>query len=839
MPQKSLLAAALLAGFGVSPTLLAQGPLTYRTPPPSILQLADAKLAPRVLVDDAGEYMILRERNAYVGIEDLAKEELRLAGLRIDPKTDIGSRTYYYTGLSVKSLTDPDAPAREVTGLPAKPKLANFAWSPDEEHVAMTHTTADAVELWVLDVEGADAKRVHAGPLNANMGDVLNWLTEDELLVKTVSREREPLTERSGAVPTGPSISSNDGAKAQNRTYQDLLQDPYDEHDFAQLARAELVHVNLQGRATPWLGDAMYTGVDVSPDGEYVLVSEVSKPFSYLVPYGRFPTTYTVYDKSGERVAEVADIPLIEELPKGFMAERTGRRDFEWRADRPHTLVYAEVLDGGDPDNEVAFRDEVSQLGAPFTGEGQSLLKTTQRFWGVEWGDDETAVAYDLWWPTRNVKTYVFDPSDASAKPRVLSERNYQDRYSDPGNTVTVRGPYGEDVLAMDGGGVYMLGDGYTEAGQFPFLTKVHLATGATDTLYKSRYTDRVESLYDFNPKQRRLLVGIESPSDYPNFYFRKTGNGAHDDATALTQLTDFANPFAAIAEAHKEVINYQRADGVALTGTLYLPPGYDRSSGEKLPMIMWAYPREYKDKSSAGQNTSNANEFTYPFWGSMLYWVTRGYAVLDDAAFPIVGEGDEEPNDSFREQLVANARAGIDAVDALGYIDRDRVAVGGHSYGAFMVANLLAHSDLFAAGIARSGAYNRTLTPFGFQSEERSYWDSPDTYNTMSPFMHADKVNEPLLLIHGAADNNSGTYPMQSERYFNALKGLGATTRLVMFPHESHGYRSRETIMHLLWEQDEWLAKYVKGGEGNAVRARMAEAKDAEDAEADGSAGE
>jgi len=811
---------------------LAQDGLTYQLPPKPILDLADAKLAPRVLIDDAGKYMILRERDAYVGIEDLAKKELRLAGLRIDPATDIGSRTRYYTGLSVKSLRDASDEPRSVTGLPAKPKLANFSWSPDEEHVGMTHTTATGVELWVLDVEGANAKRIHPGPLNANMGSVLQWLDNDELLVKTVSSTREALTERAGAVPAGPTISSNDGAKAQNRTYQDLLQNPYDEHDFSQLARAELVRVELSGDAEAWLDDGMYRSVSVSPDGEYVMVSEISKPFSYIVPYYRFPTSYTVYDKKGKLVAEVADVPLIEEMPKGFMAERVGRRDFAWRSDRAHSLVYAEVLDGGDPANEVPFRDEVFQLEAPFTGAGTSLLKTKQRFRGIAWGSDELALAYDMWWPTRNMKVYSFNPSAPSENPVVLSDRNYQDRYSDPGNPVTVRGPFGKDVLALDGGKAYLLGDGFTDAGQFPFLTQVDLKTADTDTLYKSEYTDRVEALYDFNPKDQRLLVGIESPAEYPNFYFRDL-----DSATPLTQLTNFPNPFEAIAGAYKEVIEYKRPDGVELSGTLYLPPGYNRNSGEELPMIMWAYPREYKDKASAGQKTSNPNAFTYPYYGSALYWVMQGYAVLDNAAFPIVGEGDEQPNDSFREQLVANAKAGIDAVDALGYIDRSRVAVGGHSYGAFMVANLLAHCDLFAAGIARSGAYNRTLTPFGFQSEERSYWDSPEVYYTMSPFMHADKVNEPILLIHGAADNNSGTYPMQSERYFNALKGLGATARLVMFPHESHGYRSRETIMHLLWEQDQWLDKYVKGGEGNEVRNRMAkrEADEAKQLKVDG----
>lgn len=367
------------------------------------------------------------------------------------------------------------------------------------------------------------------------------------------------------------------------------------------------------------------------------------------------------------------------------------------------------------------------------------------------------------------------------------------------------RNDMGRRILALNKGDAYLLGDGYTASGQFPFLDQVELSSGDKKRLYESRMESKIERLLEFDPKTRQLVVRIESPKDYPNYFFRSLKKNE------LEQLTFTKNPFQSITGGYKEVIKYKRDDGLELSGTLYLPVDYDMEKKVKLPLLVWAYPEEFKDRSSAGQNTKNSNEFTYPSYGSMIYWITQGYAVLDDASFPIIGEGEEEPNDTFRSQLVSNAKAAIDAVDALGFIDRDRVAVGGHSYGAFMVANLLAHSDLFAAGIARSGAYNRTLTPFGFQREERNYWEAPDVYYTMSPFMHAEKVNEPILLVHGEADNNSGTYPMQSERYFNALKGLGATARLVILPKESHGYRAKESILHVLWEQDQWLDKYVK----------------------------
>ncbi len=535
------------------------------------------------------------------------------------------------------------------------------------------------------------------------------------------------------------------------------------------------------------------------------MVTTIEKPFSYLVPYYRFPSRTTIYTSDAKKVETILEVPLIEDLPQGFMAERTGPRDFEWRKDRPATLVFVEALDGGDPDSTVEFRDEVFLLEAPFNGEALSILKTINRYSGILWGSENLALAYDYWWNTRNAKTYIFNPSDPAAKPEILFNLNYQDRYADPGNFVTERNEFGSQVLSLKGETAYLLGDGFSEDGQFPFLDQLNLDTKQKKRLYRSAYTDKLENLSDYDGSKRQLLVRIESPTEYPNYYFRDLKK------KKLKQITNFENPFKSIQNVHKEVITYKRDDGLELSGTLYLPVGYDREKKEKAPMILWAYPREYKDKSSAGQNTSNPNRFTYPSYGSAIYWVTRGYVILDGAAFPIVGEGEEEPNDSFRKQLVANAKAAIDAVDNLGYIDRTKVAVGGHSYGAFMVANLLSHSDLFAAGIARSGAYNRTLTPFGFQSEERNYWEAPEVYYTMSPFMHADKMKTPLLLIHGEADNNSGTYPLQSERYFNALKGLGATVRLVMLPKESHGYAAKESILHMLWEQDQWLEKHLK----------------------------
>jgi len=784
----------------------AQESVSYQQPPQEILDLVDVPRAPSVLIDEGKHYMILLSRDAYKSIEELSQEELRLGGLRIDPKTNIGSRVTYFNNLKIKSLKKNKADIIEVKGFPNNPKLTNFNWSPNQKKIALTNTTTNGVEVWVLDLATATVTKLTSDNVNANVGDVINWFEDGQsLLVKIVSESKKALINTKTAIPTGPTISVNDGKKAQNRTYQDLLKNKNDEYNFEQLALSEIYKVSLDGSIEKWLKNDIYTSINFSPDGNYVLVKTVEKPFSYLVPYSQFPSKTTIYTKAAKKVETVVEVPLIEDLPQGFMSVRKGKRDFLWRNDKPSTLIYTKALDGGDPENEVTFRDEVFEMEFPFNGNDKSILKTTNRMYAIEWGNNSIAIAQDYWWNTRNTKTYIFNPSDSSKKPKLLADRNYQDTYSDPGNFVTERNSMGSTVLALSNDNAYLLGDGYTENGQFPFLDQVNLKDYKKKRIYQSKYTDKVENLRNYYPAKNELLVRIESPTEYPNYSFRDVKRNK------LNQITFFENPFLSIQNVHKEVINYKREDGLGLSGTLYLPIGYDVNSKDKMPMIIWAYPTEYKDKSSAGQSTQNPNEFTYPYYGSMVYWVTRGYVVLDDASFPIVGEGDEQPNDTFREQLVANAKAAIDAVDNLGYIDRNRVAVAGHSYGAFMVANLLSHSDLFAAGIARSGAYNRTLTPFGFQSEERNYWDAPKVYNKMSPFMHADKMHYPLLLVHGEADNNSGTYPMQSERYFNALKGLGATVRLVILPKESHGYRSKESILHLLWEQDEWLEKYVK----------------------------
>ncbi|MBN9292980.1 MAG: S9 family peptidase [Flavobacteriia bacterium] len=800
--KKLFLSLLLLPGL-----LLAQQSLNYQKPSQEILELVDVERAPIVSMDSKKQTLVYLYTSMYQSIEEVSEAELKIAGQRINPKINARSKQRYYTRIEIQK--NRTGALQAVKGFPADLKLINLAWSPNDKYIACGNIVENGVELWVINIETLEAKKLTEGNLNLNLGNAFSWFPNSEsLLVRTLPKGKKEYIDVLQAVPNGPSVLISDGTIAQNRTYPDLLKSKEDEENFRTLARSELYKVDLNGTKSFWKPAALYKGTSFSPNGEYVIITTIEEPFSYLVPWSSFPEKTVVYDKEGKLIQEIENRPASDNLPKGFMATHKYKRAVSWREDKPATLTYVIALDGGDPEKKADFRDELFALEAPFKpGTEKSLFRFVQRYSGIEWGKEDLAVAYDYWYNTRNIKTYIFNPSDPSVAPVVLFDRNYQDKYADPGDFQTTKNQYNREVLLLDGYTAYLIGEGFTPEGQFPFVDQINLKTKAKKTLYRSKYTDKLEAISAvLDVKKGELLVNIQAPSEYPNYYLRKIGS-----KTEPVKITQFKNPFEKLAGISKEVISYKRADGLELTATLYLPAGYDKTKKEKLPMVMWAYPQEFKDKNSAAQNTSNPNEFIYPYYGSPIYWVMKGYAILDDAAFPIVGEGDEEPNDTFIEQLVANAKAAIDAVDSLGYVDRKRVAVGGHSYGAFMTANLLTHSDLFAAGIARSGAYNRSLTPFGFQGEERNYWEAKEVYDKMSPFNYVDKMKTPMLLIHGADDNNPGTFPIQSERYFQALKGFGAPVRYIVLPKESHGYAAKESILHLLWEQDQWLEEHVK----------------------------
>jgi dipeptidyl aminopeptidase/acylaminoacyl peptidase len=793
--------------FAVTLTLSAAAPAAhaaYKLPSPPLVDIIDAQRLPWVSIGPHGEWILIRERPGYPSIEELAERELRLAGRRFKPDQNARSRTWHANGLRLLRIADGET--LPIAGLPESPRIENAVWSPDGRMAAFTNTTAEGIELWVVDVEEAAARRLTGPVVSMTAGVPPVWLYgSDVIACCTVPTGRGPEPVRPAA-PEGPVVQETTGEAAPARTYRDLLTDAFDGDLFEHYMTTQLTLVAVDGRATHVGEPAMLWDVSPSPNGRFLLVTTLERPFSYIVPSYRFPELTEVWDLEGNVVRTVAELPLRENIPiaRGSVAE--GPRYVTWRADAPATLCWAEALDGGDAGAEAELRDQVYLLDAPFDGVPVPWFATELRFSAVYWGHDGLAIANEWWWPTRATRYWKVTPGDPSTAPALLIDHMWEDRYNDPGEPLMVRNGYGRPVLQTsdDAHTIFMVGEGASPEGDRPFLDAFDTYHGETARLFRSEAPYYETPVAVLGKGGRRVLTERESVSDVPNYFVRDLADGS------LRQLTSYTHPTPELLGLHKELIRYERSDGVDLTGTLYLPPGYTEDDGP-LPMVMWAYPREFKRADTAGQVDGSPYMFEWVGWWSPLMWLTQGYSVLDGPTMPIIGEGDEHPNDTYVEQLVADAQAAVDEVVRRGVADPDRIAIGGHSYGAFMTANLLAHSDLFAAGLARTGAYNRTLTPFGFQSEERTLWEAPDVYFAMSPFMHADKINEPLLMVHGDSDSNSGTFPMQSERLYNAINGLGGTARLVMLPHESHSYRARESLLHLLWETEEWLDRYVK----------------------------
>lgn len=790
----------LLVGFNG----FSQTDLTYQTPPRELVAVVDAPSTPSTQFDPDGKYMLLMQRPGYRSIEDLSAEMLRLAGSRIDPAINARSRPSYYVSIELKDVST--LQTHHISGLPDPIKISRVSWSPTGEGFALIELRNDGLYLWYVDIQTLKAKQLSSKPMNGLLGSMMTWMPDGKgIITKFIPANRGSRPQPS-KVPDGPVIQETSGNQAAVRTYQDLLSNPFEVELWDYFVHAELFMVTLDGNSTRIGESAVYTSVDVSPNGNYLLVRKLNKPYSYLVPSSRFPAVLELWNPQGVRIKELFSFPLMENIPTGYDATSPGPRSIGWRADSPATLIWVEALDGGDAKKEVPFRDQIYLLEAPFTAAPKPWFKTKLRYGGITWGKEDFALVSERSSKTRQQVTSIFDPSAEEPTPVILWDRSSEERYTDPGRFSTTRNQYGRYTLLFGNRdrSLYLTGQGASPEGNRPFLDEFNIKTKETKRLWQSEapYYESVSRIMD--TKKMIILTSRQSVDEPSNYFIRNLKK------KTITPITHFSNPYSFMAGVKKERITYEREDGVKLSATLYLPAGWTKEDGP-LPTLLWAYPREYKSKAHAGQVSGSPYSFSRVSPTSSIPFVTQGYAIIDGAAFPIVGEGDMEPNDDFVNQLVANGKAAIDKAVAMGVTDPDRVAVGGHSYGAFMTANLLAHCDYFAAGIARSGAYNRTLTPFGFQSERRTYWEAPDLYFNMSPFMHADQVNEPILMIHGIADNNSGTFPIQSERYYAALKGHGATARLVMLPLESHGYVARESLLHMLWEQYTWLEKYVK----------------------------
>jgi len=803
-----------LALFVFAPFLAAQEAQKYLLPPQNVIDVFDAEPPASISVSPNKQQIALVKARAYPTIAELSQPMYRLAGARINPKTNGPHRASGLPGTGITSivLKKIDGGAETTVTMPPQARVSHVKFSPDGAHLAYLQTKNDGIELWIADAATGAAKAFVGGGdrINAASGDPCDWLRDSQTIVCELVPANRGAAPVEPLVPAGPTVHENVGKAAPAPTYEDLLKNPYDDQLFDYYFTSQLEAINVAtGAKTPIGKPAIFNNVTPSPSGQYVLVSKIKKPFSHTVPMNGFTQDIEVWSRSGD-VKKLADRPSREGTT--LTGVEAGPRSFQWRADQPATVLWVEALDGGDNRAKVPFRDKVLSLAAPFSGQPAEVTKTEWRYAGISYTETGVALLNENDRASRRTRTWLMEPG---AAPRKVWDRKQDAAYDDPGNPVIKRdtgtagrgggggrgGPAGAPIM-QHGDFIFVAGQGASPEGDRPFLDKLNIKTLKTERVFRSSSESLESFIAPLNDEMTKFVTRYETQKEAPNFYVREAGS---DTKRAVTQFKD-SQP--QIREILRQYVTYKRKDGVTLSGTLYLPPGYKQ--GTKVPLIMWAYPREFGDADSASQVTGSPNQFTAIRGGSHMFLLLSGYAIFDNPTMPIIGPG-ETANDTYVEQLIASAQAAVDKVVEMGVADRDRIGVGGHSYGGFMTANLLAHSRLFRAGFAESGAYNRSLTPWGFQAERRSFWEAPDIYTKMSPFWYADKIKDPILLMHGEVDDNTGTFPMQSERLFAALKGFGATVRYVTLPNEAHGYAARETLLHVLAERLNWFDKYVK----------------------------
>jgi dipeptidyl aminopeptidase/acylaminoacyl peptidase len=788
-------------------SVFAQETGMYQLPPKEIADLVLADPAPTISVDSKAKMMLLMGRSSYPLVEELGQVEVKLAGLRLNPLNFSPTRQNYIKSLKFKDVKS--GKEVKIIGLPSNMNVVNPTWNPSETKIAFYNVNASGVDVYVIDVSSAVCKKINSSKANLILGAGLIWVDDASIIYKSNVNLASSLKSRP-ITPKGPTVQENLGKVAPSVTYQDLIKSPYDEYVFEFLSTTQLVK-NTNGVETKIGTPAIYSSLSLSPDKKYILNRTIRKPFSYLVTANGFAADVNVMSLDGKFKKLIKQLPSSEGTPSGYDNVQNTPRGFQWKDDEASTLAYVMPLDSGLIKKQVPFHDAVYAISAPFSGSEKELFKTTGRFSNVTWGNQEVALVTEVLRSKQQYKVSVYNQKQNNVT--TLFERSLTDQYNNLGNPVTTKNKFGKDVLAIVDNGQSLLMNnttGSSPKGDLPFLSVFNLASKTNNIIWRSS-EDCFEFVADILDADKLLVVTRrETEVDFPN-YFLKSLN----DKTSAA-ITAFANPYASMAGVTKVKVKYKRKDGVDLTGDLYLPKGYNKEKEGPLPTLLWAYPREFTNAADASQIRGNQHRFTMLSWGSPIFYVTQGYAILDNAEMPIVATSqDKKPNDDFVNQLKLNATAAIDKLVEMGVSDRNRFAVGGHSYGAFMTANLLAHTEgLFKAGIARSGAYNRTLTPFGFQNEERTLWQAPELYMGMSPFMYANKIKTPILLTHGEMDDNTGTYPINSERLYAAIKGHGGTVRFVYLPFEAHGYRGKENVLHLLYEQGRWLDKYVAGKE-------------------------
>lgn len=782
----------------------------WQQPPEEIMKVLHAPQLPWVWTAPTGEYMLLADPVQYPPLSELAAPMHKLAGIRVNP----ANNGYHgrHGGTSPRLIRIEDGISTPLD-LPADAEVEDVSWTVDGQRFALTVAFVDRIELWLASVDGT-LNKVEDISLNPLMGSPVTWLPDQQRLLIRRIPQRGPAPEPP-AIPLGPEIMEGAGATARS-TYEarNLLETAYDDALFEYFTTSELVIFDPESGEVKVLGNpAPYMAANFSPDGMYLLVERVVGPWSHEVAWWRFASEIEVWNNEGELVTTIASLPLADAVPVHGVP--LGPRSVSWRPTAPHTLFWVEALDGGDPVATVSHRDKLMRLEGPFTAEPEEIFKAEHRIqpWRNAWGADGGMLMLTEQERLRRWR-YVWLLDVDKGTSRLWFDLDEGDRYGDPGYPLYRPLSNGQWVIRQHKGAVYFRGSGATDQGDRPFLDLREIKTGETERLFRCA-TDRYEYFVAFAGDENHFVMRSESALDVPNYYLATFGKKKKANEGEATRdlnrkpITNFEDPTPQLREIKKSIVRYERNDSVPLSFQLLLPPDYEE--GTPLPTVVYAYPLEYSGASTAGQVRGSAQRFMRLYGPSHLYFLLQGYAVLDRTAMPMIGDPETTYN-TFVPQLVADAEAAVAKAVEMGVTDPEKIGVIGHSHGGLMVANLLAHTDLFRAGIARSGSYNKTNQPFGFQSERRSLFEAQDVYIQLSPTFFADKVNEPVLIIHGNDDSNPGTLTFQSEVFYEAVRGSGGTARLVLLPFEDHGYRALESTEHVLWEQLRWFDMYVKG---------------------------
>jgi len=798
----------MTTGTGISDDNL-QPANKWQSPPQDIMKVLHAPKLPWVWTAPTGEYLFLADPVLFPKLAEMAAPMHKLAGMRVNP---VLNARHGQHGATSPRLVRVDNGTTIALNIGENAEVHNVRWTADGKRFALTIGHADHMGLWVGSVDGKISK-IENIALNPLMGTSVKWLPDQKRLLVRRIPQRGSAPEPP-SVPIGPMIIEGEGASARS-TYEarNLLETAHDDALFEYYTTSELVIVDPKKDKIMVIGKpAPYYTADFSPDGKFILILYLVEPWSHEVAWWRFASETEVWNEKGDLVAKIASLPLANEVP--IHGVPTGPRSISWRPTAPNTLFWVEALDGGNPVAKVSHRDKLMSLEAPFTAEPKEVFRAEFRIqpWRNAWGaEGGTLMLTQRERIKRWRYIWLLDVDKGTSRP--WFDLDEGDRYGDPGYPVFRPLPNGRWVMHQQENAIYFRGSGGTEKGDRPFLDLRNLDTGETERLFRCD-PNRYEYFCAFAGKKSRFVLRSESAIDVPNYYLASFGNkidAAEGEATrSITRvpITRFEDPTPQLREIKKRIVHYEREDGVPLSFNLHLPPGY--VEGTPLPTVLYAYPLEYSGKTTAGQVRGSAQRFMRIYGASHLYFLLRGYAVLDRTAMPMLGDP-ETTYDTFVPQLVDDAEAAVAKAVEMGITDPKRIGIIGHSHGGLMVANLLAHTDLFCAGIARSGSYNKTTQPFGYQSERRSLFEARDAYIQASPTFFADKVNEPVLIIHGDDDSNPGTLTFQSEVFFEAVRGSGGTARLVLLPFEDHGYRAQESVEHVLWEQLRWFDKYVK----------------------------